>query len=168
MREDQQHYECTYIIHPGVEDAEVSTVTDALQAALQKAGVTILNGATIGRTRLAYPVEGQRYGTYATVEFRAVPHTLPTLQGTLKLVPNVLRYLITEKHAISQEEQGRLQKAKERMASRLRDRETDRGDRPGSRRPRPEQSRGPAKPKVELKDLDQKLDEILSAPTENV
>ncbi len=166
MREDQQHYECTYIIHPGVEDTEVNAVTDALQAALQKAGVTIMSGATIGRTRLAYPVGGQRYGTYAVAEFRAVPHTLPTLQGTLKLVPNVLRYLIVEKHAITAEEQGRLQKAKDRMASRLRDREADRGaDRHTTRRPR---TAAPAKPKVELKDLDQKLDEILSAPTDNV
>lgn len=164
MREDQQHYECTYIIHPGVEDAEVNGVADALQAALQKAGATIMNGATIGRSRLAYPIQGQRYGTYATVEFRAVPHTLPSLQHSLRLVPNVLRYLVVEKRNVSAEEQGRLLKAKERMATRQREREADRGERT-TRRPR---AAAPAKPKVELKDLDQKLDEILSAPTENV
>ncbi len=167
MREDQQHYECTYIIHPGVEDTEVNTVTDALQAALQKADATIMNSTTLGRMRLAYAIEGQRYGTYAVVEFRAVPHTLPALQYGLRLLPNVLRYLIVEKRIVSSDEQGRLQKAKERMASRQRDR--DAGDRTserhGSRRPR---TAAPAKPKVELKDLDQKLDEILSTPTDNV
>ena len=164
MREDLQNYECAYIIHPSVEDTEINQVTSKLQDALQENGVTIINSSVSGRSRLAYSINGQRYGTYAVAEFRATPHTLSSLNHTLRLIPNVLRFLIVEKHPITAAEQERLLKAKERMASRQRDR--DSGEH-ASRRPSSRVSTT-TKPKVELKDLDQKLDEILSTTNDSV
>jgi small subunit ribosomal protein S6 len=147
-----------------VEDTETNQVTGKLQETLQAGGATIMNSSTIGRSRLAYTIAGQRYGTYAVAEFRATPHTLPQLNHALRLVPNVLRFLIVEKQQLTAAEQERLLKAKERMASRQRDRDTaERSPRRPSSRPAT-----PAKPKVELKDLDQKLDEILSSSNDNV
>jgi small subunit ribosomal protein S6 len=158
VREDPKHYECTYIVHPGVAEGEVTSVTEKLLATMRQAGATIISTAELGRRRLAYPIAHERYGTYATVELSLAPHLLPKLNYSLRLVPNVLRSLIVERYAVSAKEQQQLAKARERLSARQREREAgDRTAAPRRRRP----AATAAKPKVELKDLDQKLDEIL-------
>lgn len=156
MQETTKHYECAFIIHPDIEDNEVTKISQALQTALTKDGAIILNSSVIGRQRLAYAIGGQRYGSYALVEFQLVPSRLPKLQHALRLVPSILRFLIVEKITITPQEQDRLIKAKERIAARSR----DRGENLITRK------RAPTKHKLELKDLDRKLDEILT--TENI
>lgn len=161
MREDPKHYECTYIVHPGVAEGEVTSVTEALLAAIRQAGATIISSNELGRRRLAYPIAHERYGTYVTVEFTITPHLLPKLTHGLRLIPNVLRSLTIEKYIMSSKEQQQLTKARERLSARQREREAGERTAAPRRRRAPTTAAAPAKPKVELKDLDQKLDEIL-------
>lgn len=156
MQEIAKTYECAFIIHPDIEDNEVNKISQNMQTALTKGGATILNSSVIGRQRLAYSISGQRYGSYVVVDFQLVPNHLPKLNHALRLVPNILRFLIVEKITINPQEQERLLKAKERLAARSRDQSVTSVPR----------KRPVAKHKLELKDLDKKLDEILT--TENI
>ena len=65
-----RYYEAIYIVHPNLEDAGLTKVVEATKKALSKRGGELLYEENMGKKRLAYAVEKQRFGTYILLQFQ--------------------------------------------------------------------------------------------------
>ena len=92
-----KHYELLYIVSTKYTDAEVETVNDKIGALLVKLEASILRQENIGKIRLAFPIKGQRNGTYMLVHFDAEPNVTVDLDRQLRLTDEVLRHIIVER-----------------------------------------------------------------------
>lgn len=89
----KRFYECTFIVNPGQDDAQIeNTVKSALEA-VTKNGGTVVGTEHIGRRRLAYPIAKKHNGYYVSIEFEAEGHIVEKVERFLTLDENVMRYL---------------------------------------------------------------------------
>ena len=89
----KRHYECTFIVNPGLDDPQIEGVVKSVEDAVTKNGGEIVERENIGRRRLAYPITKKHNGYYASLEFEAEPHVIDKVERFLKLDENVMRYL---------------------------------------------------------------------------
>ena len=87
-------YEVTYILRPGLEEAEVETRANAVAEIVKGQGGEIVNVEKLGRKRLAYEIDDVREGNYVVMQFKSLPATSKELERQLKLHEDVLRALV--------------------------------------------------------------------------
>lgn|SRR3989344_3458892 len=151
------HYELTYILSSAIAETDYP----ALQKGIADLIVTLGQGSVtseviLGRKKLAYPINKEKYGHYVTVEFEAEAGGLKQLDQELKHNNSCLRHLIISKKILSPEQQEveatRQAKVRARKAAAK------------NITPQPvekEIKTDKVKPKISLDKLDEKLDELL-------
>lgn len=87
------YYECTFIVNPGLDDAQIESTAKAVEDTILKNGGEIINIDHIGRRRLAYPIAKKHNGYYVCVEFELDGRSLERVERLLKLDENVMRHL---------------------------------------------------------------------------
>lgn len=87
-------YEALFILDSGKYSRDAAGLSAQLRDAIQKHGGTALVHRLWEERRLAYPIKGQRKGTYWLSYFRLNSQHLQALQRDLHLNDNVLRTLI--------------------------------------------------------------------------
>ena len=156
-----KQYELLYIVSTKYTDAEVETVNDKIGALLTKFEAKILRQENIGKIRLAFPIKGQRNGTYMLVHFDAEPNVSIDLDRQLRLTDEVLRHLIVERTPGAETRHFALEAYQSPL--------TDEGH-----RRRDEKHVAPTRtaavtkadePSMSIEELDKKLDEILEDKT---
>ncbi len=92
-------YELLYIIPATVTDTEVGTVETKIAALLTKLGATIEFTKRLGKLKLTYVVEKQRYGHYVAVIFSADASVIAKIEENLRINTEIIRHLLlrTEK-----------------------------------------------------------------------
>jgi len=125
-------YELTYLISPEVSKDELRELREKINSIIQKEG-GVLNEASLPMKRdLAYPIQKQKEAFFINLNFYFEPEKMKNLEKELKSEKKILRYLILATTPI------KVPLAKERKMSK------------------------PKKPKkVELKEIEKKLEEIL-------
>lgn len=93
------HYELTYIVSAQVPETEHGALQTEVLDLLKKAKTVIkLEAYSLGRKRLAYPIEKQRHGFYTVLEFDfeedASREGLKDIDTSLRHNKNILRHLI--------------------------------------------------------------------------
>ena len=86
-------YECTYIINPGLDDAQIENTIKATDDMIVKNSGQVVGIDHIGRRRLAYPIEKKHNGYYVSIEFEAEGKIVEKVERFLTLDENVMRYL---------------------------------------------------------------------------
>lgn len=90
-----QNYELMYIISGGIPDKETQPIREKVNKLIQKNKGTVKKEDIFGRRQLAYFIKKQRYGFYVVVNFNLQPEDVYKLESDLKLVEEIIRYLIT-------------------------------------------------------------------------
>ncbi len=158
MREDSQHYELLYLVAGNIAENEQQPIIDVVKALIEQFEGTNIKPFSLGKRRLAYPIEKFKQGFYNGFEFDLIPNQLPKLESAMRLERNVLRFLTIKKKVLSPMEEARQtkllsaeNKPKPAPASRERIVKTERKPEPVSTPP----------VVTNLEDLNEKLDKIL-------
>lgn len=165
-----EHYELAYIVPIKYLDSELQAVITKVTKLVKDCHGVILHDNIIGKQRLAYPINGVFQGTYVAMEFDMPAGELKKIEDNLRLMPEVLRFLVIKKQVKTaaqikreQQIQEKLRKDKEKELAKLEEENK-------SSLKNIEQQEKPAetvksaveeKTDVSLEDLDKKLDEIL-------
>ena len=89
----KSYYECTFIVNPGLDDAQIEGTIKAAEETIVKNGGQLIATDRIGRRRLAYPITKKHNGFYVCVEFEADGKSIERVERFLTLDENVMRYL---------------------------------------------------------------------------
>ncbi len=129
-------YELTFLISADVSEEEIKNLREKITSLVQKEGV-LINGPFFQKRPLAYPIKKRDWAIFGTLDFQMKPNALIKFERRLKSDPRILRYLL-----IREEEWKR-----------------------ATRTPQPSVLKKKTKiykrEKVELKEIDKKLEEIL-------
>jgi ribosomal protein S6 len=152
------HYELVYIVSSVLPETEHPAVQEEILAYFSQIKAKIITEPySLGRKRLAYPIANQKHGFYVALEFEVDDKAgLKDLDTAMKHNKNVLRHLVIKKSAVSPDsrEAKQADKTKEPIKA-------DKPTPPVADQPKSADPKTEDKPKIDLDDLDQKLDQIL-------
>ena len=92
-------YELAFIIDPDVEDDDLDGVIEKVSQMVTDGGGQITDVNRWGRRRLAYPIRKKDEGYYVVVQAQAPTEALSPLERSLKLLEEVVRYLLVRANA---------------------------------------------------------------------
>lgn len=124
-------YELTYLILPELKEAELNSLQEKITSLIQNDGGVLISSETPVKKTLFCPIKKKMEAFLATLSFELKPEKLENLEKKLKAEKNILRYLIVTK---KMPKKVPIVKAKRKPIKRE---------------------------KVELKDIEKKLKEIL-------
>ena len=157
------HYDLLAIVGAEHSPEAAQDILNQIRDLVVKAGGEVLNTTVIGKRKLAYPVQKQRFGTYIGLDFNFDGSALQDLERALTLRSDVIRFLTIKaklKTAKELEEEARIQekiqarKSREEAAARQ---EREAEDRAVSTETPKHKDEVP----LTLEDIDKKIDEIL-------
>lgn len=127
----RRFYELTYLVSSRLEEKEVEEIINKVKETLTKLDGEIYEEMPFYKTRLGYPINKEEEAYLVSLNIFLLPDKVKTLQEEIKKEPKILRHIIFKKKLPKEGAQ-------------------------------PSQKAKPKKPKkVELKELDKKLEEIL-------
>lgn len=89
-------YELVVLLHPDLE-IDVDTPIANVEKLIKNAGGTISKRDNWGKKRLAYPVRKQQFGLYVYFELELDPQQVRTLESSLRITEEVLRFLVVNR-----------------------------------------------------------------------
>lgn len=89
-----RYYEIIYIANPNLEDEGLSRLVGVTKDILKKRSGELLYEEVMGKKRLAYPVEKQRYGTYILLQFKGNGAGNVQLNRDLELNEDILAHMV--------------------------------------------------------------------------
>ncbi|MBQ7972509.1 MAG: 30S ribosomal protein S6 [Lachnospiraceae bacterium] len=87
-------YELAVVVNAKIEDDERAAVVDKCKAYIERFGGTITNVDEQGKKRLAYEIQKMREGYYYFIQFDAEASAPAELESRVRIMDNVLRYLV--------------------------------------------------------------------------
>ena len=92
-------YELAVVVSAKIEDDERAATLDKVKALVEKFGGQITNIDEWGKKRLAYEVQKMREGFYYFIQFEADATCPAEVERHVRIMDNVLRYLVVKKEA---------------------------------------------------------------------
>ena len=84
------------VIRPDVADDRAQTVIDRTTRSVSTGGGQIVKVSPWGRRRLAYPIDGQREGSYHIVLFDAPAEVVAEIEHSLNITEEVMRHMVVK------------------------------------------------------------------------
>jgi len=147
------HFELLYIVPNKYAEDELPRVTDKVKKEITERNGNITYSEDWGKLRLAYPIGPYHYGYYTLMEFDLSPDKVSGLARALKLSDEILRHQIVKKKIKTAKQIETEQKIARKIAAKTAKLESE----------APAEKKEKEKKKVDLKELDEKLDKILEA-----
>ena len=89
------YYELLYIVNPNFEGKNIDDTMKKIEKRLNKTESKIINHVIWGKKKLAYPIQGHKYGTYVMVHYNGGnKNALDEFNSWLKLSDLVIRHMI--------------------------------------------------------------------------
>ena len=89
------YYELLYIVNPNFEGKNSDDTMKKIEKRLNKTKSKIINHVIWGKKKLAYPIQGHKYGTYIMVHYNGGnKNALDEFNSWLKLSDLVIRHMI--------------------------------------------------------------------------
>ena len=92
-------YELTVVVSAKIEDDERAAVVDKCKALIERFGGTITNVDEAGKKRLAYEIQKMKEAFYYFIQFDAETTAPAEIESRVRIMDNVLRYLIVKQEA---------------------------------------------------------------------
>ena len=92
-----KHYELTYLISSEISEEEVKSLPEKVLVLVQEADGIIENRILPLKRKLAYPINKQEDACLATLTFQLDPEKLAGLEKKIKAEGQILRYLLLVK-----------------------------------------------------------------------
>ena len=90
-----RYYEILYIINPNFEKKKIDSAMKDINDRLKKTNSNIINHTIWGKKRLAYSMQGHKYGTYILLHFESGDsEKLDEFYSWLKLSTLVVRHMV--------------------------------------------------------------------------
>jgi small subunit ribosomal protein S6 len=89
-----RYYEAIFIVQPNLEHDGLSKLIIETKDMFEKRGGEILYKEVMGKKRLAYPIQKQRFGTYVLFQFQGDGTGNARLNKDLELKENILAHMI--------------------------------------------------------------------------
>ena len=90
-------YELALVVNAKIEDDSREAVVEKAKAYIERFGGTITEVEEWGKKRLAYEIQKMREGFYYFIQFEAGTDCPAELEKRMRIMDNVLRYLIVNK-----------------------------------------------------------------------
>ena len=150
------HYEMLYIISNKYSEDELKPIITNVEKVITDSNGKITYREDWGKKKFAYPIEHFQHGYYQFMEFDVAGESMKKINDVYRMSNEVLRHLIVFKPAKSVEE---IEAEKKQALARIERDKAKTEEIPVKEivAPKPEED----KKKVDLKDLDEKLDKIL-------
>tara|TARA_B100002052_G_scaffold273741_1_gene276390 strand:- start:566 stop:985 length:420 start_codon:yes stop_codon:yes gene_type:complete len=89
------YYEILYIVNSNFERKKIDDTKKEIEDRLNKTKSKIINHVVLGKKKLAYPIQGHKYGTYIMVHYNGGDKkALDEFNSWLKLSDLVIRHMI--------------------------------------------------------------------------
>lgn len=148
---DIPHYELLYLISNKYSENEVKPIVEQVKKIIEAKGGKITASEDWGKKHLAYPIKSWRFGYYNLVEFDLAGQFVAEVNRALRLSNDILRHQIVAKKVKTIAEIDEEKRIAAKIAAQgLKEEKIAE-----------EQEKTKDKSKVDLKDLDAKLDKIL-------
>ena len=89
-----RNYELVLILQPDLDEASFNAAIDKVKGWITEAEGSIEKADIWGKRRLAYPIRKQTEGQYALLTVKMEPTFTNKLEGNLRLLEPVMRFLI--------------------------------------------------------------------------
>ncbi|AFY74235.1 ribosomal protein S6 [Synechococcus sp. PCC 7502] len=86
-------YETMYILRPDLNEQDLETAIAKYKTLLEEKGAEEISIQNRGKRRLAYEVKKNREGIYVQLNYTAPPVAVETLERTMKLSDEVIRFM---------------------------------------------------------------------------
>ncbi|MCX6718677.1 MAG: 30S ribosomal protein S6 [Candidatus Staskawiczbacteria bacterium] len=143
-------YELTYIVSPDITSEEAEAKGKEIESLISSKEGTILKQSNPSARALAYPIEKRASGFFGVLEFQVEPEKLLELKETLLKDGKIVRHMLIIKEAAMMKKERRTRT----KPAPIFDIDTE-------KKPEPEPAKPAEREKVELKDIEHELDEIL-------
>ena len=90
-------YELALVVNAKIEDEARAAVVEKAKRYVERFGGTITEVEEWGKKRLAYEIQKMREGFYYFIQFEAETTCPAELETRMRIMDNVLRYLIVNK-----------------------------------------------------------------------
>ena len=159
------HYEILFIVPNKFTDDEAKTVIGQIEKIIADNEGQITHREYWGKKRLAYEIKHNAFGYYGLFEFDLEGKNLATIDQALRLSTDVLRHQIVVKKAKTEEEVAQETKIRAKIDSKKAAAEKKQEEKAKilSSSPAVSKSKEKTDKRVDLKDLDEKLEGILNA-----
>ncbi|MAF25972.1 30S ribosomal protein S6 [bacterium] len=95
-KEDKFYYELLFLVGGNVAETDVPKINDKAKKEIEKLAGKVIGENSLGKKRLAYPIEDNSFGYYMVLEFNLDIDKLNELDDTLKLNQDILRHQIVK------------------------------------------------------------------------
>ena len=92
-------YEMTVVVNAKIEDDERAAIIDKCKALVERFGGTITNVDEWGKKRLAYEIQKMKEAFYYFIQFEADSTAPAEIESRIRIMDNVIRYLIVKNEA---------------------------------------------------------------------
>ena len=145
------HYELLYLISNQYTEDEIKPLAEKVNDIIKGRGGKITLFEEWGKKRLAYSIKSFYYGYYNLVEFDLEGSKLTEVNRALEMMNEILRHQIVAKKVKTATEIEKDRKIAQKIAARTVE----------AKKETEEKERAKDKRKIDLGDLDEKLDRIL-------
>ncbi len=90
-------YELALVLNAKIEDEERLAVLDRVKEYITRTGAVISEVEEWGKKKLAYEIQKMSEGYYYFIQFEAEPSAPAQIEQDVRIMDNVLRYLIFRK-----------------------------------------------------------------------
>lgn len=166
-----QHYELLMIFPVNIEEKQRQEVLKKIFDSINQDGGNVQEPAIWGNQALAYEIKHQTNGFYVLVEFDQESEKIKKMDADMRLMPEILRYLITKKKIKSEADIAKEKMIQEKIASKKdeaakqevisREKEVKEKEEVIKKKEDKIKAAKSNVGKISLDDLDEKLDEIL-------
>lgn len=92
-------YELVLVVNAKIEDEARTAVVDKAKAYVERFGGTVTEVEDWGKKKLAYEIQHMKEGFYYFIQFEADATCPAELEKRVRIMENVLRYLVVRKDA---------------------------------------------------------------------
>ncbi len=100
-------YEILFIVHPNYEENRMTKIVDNVKEKITNNGGTIINVDEMGKKKLAYKINKQRYGSYILIHFESEPQFIAEFKKWLKIQTQILARIIVKLDKIDLKEENK-------------------------------------------------------------
>ena len=92
-------YELALVVSAKLEDEERAATVEKVKAYIERFGGQITNVDDWGKKRLAYEIQKMKEGFYYFIQFEAASTAPAEIEARVRIMDNVLRYLVVRQDA---------------------------------------------------------------------
>ena len=92
-------YVLVLVVNAKIEDDARAAVVDKAKAYVERFGGTVTEVEDWGKRKLAYEIQHMKEGFYYFVQFEAAAEAPAEIEKRVRIMENVLRYLVVRKEA---------------------------------------------------------------------